>query len=163
MVDFIEAGSEHASFLFELYASTRGDDFTPLGLPKGELAALLRMQYEAQRSFYDSNYADAEHRVITHEGEPIGRMLVSREEEWLVLVDIALLPAFRRRGIGGMLLKRLQTDASKHGLGIQLHVRVGNPARSLYERYGFEAAPEQHSSPFTVMKWKAGESTGMSV
>ena len=74
--------------------------------------------------------------------EPAGRLYVARWEDEIRIVDIALLPAFRGRGIGGALLGDLIAEADAAGKPLSIHVEQNNPARSLYERLGFEEAGE---------------------
>ena len=49
--------------------------------------------------------------------------------------DIALLPAWRGRGLGGRCLQALVDQGRALGIQVELH----NPARRLYERLGFVA------------------------
>jgi ribosomal-protein-alanine N-acetyltransferase len=58
-----------------------------------------------------------------------------REEELLL---IAVLPQYRRAGIAARLLEQLLSDARERGADrLMLEMRRGNPAESLYLRYGF--------------------------
>lgn len=53
--------------------------------------------------------------------------------------DLAVLPDYRSRGIGELLLQSVQKRARKlKCCKLTLEVRVDNPARQLYERFGFE-------------------------
>ena len=56
--------------------------------------------------------------------------------------NIAVSPAFRRRGIGMALVRALQAEGARRRLSfLTLEVRVGNrEARRLYERTGFREA-----------------------
>jgi ribosomal protein S18 acetylase RimI-like enzyme len=81
--------------------------------------------------------------VILVGGEPAGRLYVARWPEELRIVDIALLPAFRGRGIGTGLLRSLMEEADAADRPLTIHVEAGNPARSLYERLGFEVAEDR--------------------
>jgi ribosomal protein S18 acetylase RimI-like enzyme len=57
------------------------------------------------------------------------------------LVDLALLPALRGRGLGAALLAALQVRAAAHGARIGLAVlRTNAPALRLYRRAGFVIA-----------------------
>jgi ribosomal-protein-alanine N-acetyltransferase len=63
--------------------------------------------------------------------------IVEREAE---LLNLAVLPAFRRRGIGARLLEQVFQEATRRGaLEMFLEVRDSNPgALGLYERFGFK-------------------------
>ena len=57
------------------------------------------------------------------------------------LVDIAVSPAYRKMGLGQMLMTALLTEAANRGTAqVFLEVRQSNtPARTLYEKNGFTA------------------------
>jgi ribosomal protein S18 acetylase RimI-like enzyme len=129
--------SEHQEFLYRLYASTRQQEFAGLGWPPAQLEVFLRMQFNHQQRWYDTAYPGAEHRIILGDGEPIGHILVSRAPEFLLLVDIALLPEHHNRGIGAKYLRELITQSEEAGLPVRLQVLKTNPAHRLYERLGF--------------------------
>jgi ribosomal protein S18 acetylase RimI-like enzyme len=80
--------------------------------------------------------------VIVSGGQSAGRLYVARWEDEIRIVDIALLPEFRGRGIGGSLLADLIAEADAAGKPLSIHVEQNNPARSLYDRLGFEEAGE---------------------
>ena len=71
----------------------------------------------------------------------IGYAIVSRYVDAWHLMNIAVAPEFRRRGIGEALLERLfEVTAGDPRRGYTLEVRVSNAdAIRLYERLGFEA------------------------
>jgi ribosomal protein S18 acetylase RimI-like enzyme len=74
---------------------------------------------------------------------------------------IAVSPAHRGTGVGGLMLDRLLADARALGFpGVSLSVRVTNPARRLYERFGFrpvdgsEVSNRAGSTSLTmVLRW----------
>ena len=74
-------------------------------------------------------------------GELLGYAIVSRYVDAWHLMNIAVLPDFRRRGIAQTLLERLfEVTATDPRRGYTLEVRVSNAqAIRLYERLGFEA------------------------
>jgi len=124
-------------FLFKLYASTRVEEIAPFGWPPAQQEAFLRMQFTAQQQWYSTSYAQAEHQIIEQDGAPIGRMMVSREKQAATLVDIALLPEHRGKGIGGGLIRELIGQCDQQKLPLRLQVLRTNPAIRLYERLGF--------------------------
>ena len=75
------------------------------------------------------------------EGELVGYAFVSRYVDAWHVMNVAVAPAFRRRGIASTLLERLfEVTASDPRRGYTLEVRVTNAeAIRLYERLGFES------------------------
>lgn len=124
-------------FLKELYFEVRKPEFLPLGLPDPALAQLLEMQYRAQKSGYAQQFPNLESSVIWVGPYRVGRVLVSAGSEAILLVDIALLEAFRGHGIGSKLIESLVRRALDAGLPLRLTVRQENRARKLYTRMGF--------------------------
>lgn len=129
-------------FLFRLYASTRAQEFAGLGWPPAQLEDFLRMQFNAQQRWYETMYAQAEHQIVEQDGQPIGRLMVLRDKDFMQLVDIALLAEHRGQGIGGALLGELIQQCTRDGATLRLQVLKTNPAQRLYERRGFEKVSE---------------------
>lgn len=82
--------------------------------------------------------ADAGGACPLREGAAIGFYLsrhVAQEEELLL---IAVIPTFRQRGIASVLLRSFTHDAQLRGARrLLLEMRKGNPAESLYRKFGF--------------------------
>ncbi|HKD79305.1 MAG TPA: GNAT family N-acetyltransferase [Candidatus Angelobacter sp.] len=134
--------NDDQEFLFRLYASTRLQEIAAFGWPQAQQEAFLRMQFNAQKRWYEMSYSQADHQIIEQEGAPIGRLMVLRETASVHLVDIALLPGFRGQGIGGELLGKLITECDQQKLPLRLQVQRMNPAQRLYERLGFKKTSE---------------------
>src|SRR5215467_13212127 len=130
-------GSGDEEFLFQLYASTREGEFTALGFNRLQIEPLLRMQFTAQRWWYETAYPGSDHLITMLDGVAVGRMIVHRTAVALVLVDIALMPEHRGKGIGEGLLRDLFEESAKKRLPVRLQVLKNNPAARLYERLGF--------------------------
>lgn len=131
-----------AAFLYAVYASTRAQELAPLGWNEAQRESFLRMQFEAQRRDYWANCDTTRFQIIVCGGEPAGRLYVERRGGELRIVDIALLPAFRNRGIGSVLIGRLFAEADAAVLTVCIHVEHNNPAQRLYVRLGFEVCGE---------------------
>lgn len=131
-------------FLRELYASTRREELAPAGWPKEQVENFLSQQFHAQHVHYQEHYADADFDVIlSDQGEPIGRLYLIEWEKEFRIVDIALLPETRRKGIGGRILSEIIERAFAVGKAVSIHVEQYNPAMHLYERLGFEKIDEK--------------------
>ena len=129
-------------FLFRLYASTRQEEVSAWGWSAAQQTAFLRMQFQAQRRGYAAEYPDAEARIILADDEPVGRILVHRTEGDMRLVDIAILPEQRNRGVGTTFLRDLIAESESTGRPLKLQVAKGNRAARLYERLGFSRVSE---------------------
>jgi ribosomal protein S18 acetylase RimI-like enzyme len=130
-------------FLFELYASTRQDEFAALGWDSAQLEPLLRMQFASQQRWYETAYARAEQQIVMLGEAPIGRIIVQRAGDAATLVDISLLPAHRGSGIGGGLIRDLIAECGQAKVRLCLQVLKTNPAAHLYERLGFVQTGEE--------------------
>ena len=80
--------------------------------------------------------------LIASGPEPAGRLIVARWPEDLRVVDVALLPEYRGRGIGGELMRALIEEADERGVKTSIHVERFNPAQRLYARLGFRAVSD---------------------
>lgn len=94
------------------------------------------MQYQAQNWQHDKIFAGAIDQIVQQGGESIGRLKVYETDEQLLLVDIALLPAYQNQGIGTALLELLKAKALTANKPLRLHVLVTSPGVRLYERLG---------------------------
>ncbi|MEO7324951.1 MAG: GNAT family N-acetyltransferase [Dokdonella sp.] len=129
--------AEDTDFLRSVYASTRIDELAPLGWVQAQIDAFLGSQFEAQRQDYWKNYDTSRFCIVSVDGVDAGRLYVERRADQMSIVDIALLPSFRSRGVGGDLLAQLLDEADAAALPLRIHVEFNNPAQRLYLRCGF--------------------------
>ncbi len=146
--------TEDEGFLFDLYAGTRAGELALVSWDAAQQDAFLRMQFDVQRRSYAMQFPDADHRIIWLDDEPIGRLLVNRADDGILLVDVALRPEWRNVGIGTVLIRSLQREAARAGKPVRLHVEPLNPARRLYERLGF--APIGGNGITLELEWRPG-------
>lgn len=126
-----------AEFLSAVYASTRADELAIVPWTDDEKQAFLRMQFVAQDRYWREQRPDAAFDVILVGGQPAGRLYVDRSADEIRIVDIALLPAHRGRGVGTLLIGRVLDEGRETGRPVTIHVERGSRARVLYERLGF--------------------------
>lgn len=144
---------EDHDFLRRLYASTREQELAQVADWSAEQKeAFLTQQFEAQHHHYQKYYPEASFDLILDEGEPIGRLYVSRWEREIRLVDVALVPEARGRGIGTELLRDLLSEGERTGRAVSIHVERFNPALRLYRRLGFQEIEEK--GPYFLMEWR---------
>ena len=149
------AGPQDTAFQLAVYASTRADELALTNWTPAQKQAFVEMQAEAQARHYASFYPGAEHSIILHQSTAIGRLIVWRGSDQILLMDIALLPEYRRAGIGTYLIRSLMDEARQSSKPLHLHVEPFNPALRLYERLGFSKIAE--SGYYYEMKWDPQE------
>ena len=126
------------NWLFNLYASTREEELAMTNWSEPMRRAFLDQQFNAMRQAYRSMFPAGEFSIIELGGQPVGRMVVHRAATEIRVVDIALLPAYRNRGIGTFLMRQACTEATKAGQPVRLHVLKNNRASGWYKRLGFD-------------------------
>lgn len=151
MLRQMPARPEDDAFLFELYADTRRLELASWGWDEAMQRSFLHMQWNAQRHSYLQIYPNAKQYVVCSGEAPVGRIIVSRSDREIRLIDLSILTLFRNRGIGTKLLLRLQNEAASASLPLRLSVLRTNPAKSLYVRLGFRMAGE--NGIYDYMEW----------
>ena len=136
-IAFRPCRDEDAPFLAHLYAATRREEVAQTGWPAEMQARFLAQQFDLQCRHYSDYYPDTERLLLERDGAPIGRVYIDETAAAVNLVDIALLPESRRRGIGRAVLADLLHQAAERGKPVILYVEKHNPARSLYDALGF--------------------------
>lgn len=124
-------------FLARVYASTREAELAQVPFTDEERAAFVAQQFDAQSRHYAAHYHDTSFDVIEVDGTPAGRLIVGRWAHEIRVVDIALLPEFRGRGVGSRVLAPVLAEADARGVPTTIHVEQFNPAQRLYHRLGF--------------------------
>lgn len=137
-------------FLISVYASTRMTELRGLAWPQADLQEFIAMQFDAQTRHYATLYPSASHSVVTVAGEAAGRLIVDRSASKIHVLDIALLPHFRRAGIGTALMRELLEEADALGLTVRCHVAADNSARRFWEQLGLRAG--QSDGVYVVME-----------
>ncbi len=144
------------SFLYDLYCSTRSEDLTAGDWDSPQQQMLLKMQFIGQQHSYRAQYPRADHDIILLDGLAIGRVMVERGDHEIRGVDIALLPAYRSAGVGGVIIQDLLDEARRAGKPFRIQVVRTNRARRLYDRLGFREIGD--TGTHYVMEWTADES-----
>ncbi len=143
---------EDEAFLLSVYASTREEELASLPWPAAQKAAFLAQQGAAQHQHYRTYYKEAQYQVILLDGEAIGRLYVARWPAEIRIMDIALLPDHRNKGIGAQLVINLFEEAALTAKSVSVHVESFNPARRLYERLGFREVEDK--GVYRLLRWE---------
>jgi GNAT superfamily N-acetyltransferase len=138
-------------FVYAVYASTRTEELAATGWNDAQKEQFLRMQFDAQQRHYQEHFPDASRQVIEWEGRAVGRLYVDRRPQEIGIIDITVLPAFRGRGIGKVLIQEILHAGAAGGLPVRIHVERFNPAMRLYERLGFR--PIHDKGVYLQLEW----------
>jgi len=141
-------------FLARVYASTRTEELAAIDWSDEQRAAFLEQQFQAQHAYYQEYYPNADWLLTMHGGENAGRLYIERWPSQLRIIDIALLPKYRSKGLGAALLRDLMDEAAAAGKAVSIHVEKFNPAMRLYRRLGF--ATEEDKGVYDLMRWNPG-------
>ncbi len=124
-------------FLYAVYASIRADELAQVNWDEDQKAAFLEMQFSAQHRYYIDSYRDTDFLIVLLDQCQVGRLYIARWPSEIRIVDLALLPAYRNRGIGTRILQGILDEADTAGKPVRIHVERYNPAMVLYCRLGF--------------------------
>ena len=119
---------EDHGFLYSVYASTRADEMRLANWDTRQIEAFLRMQFGAQLAFYAEHYPNARYQIILLDGQRAGRLYTDWWASEIRIMDIALLPEYRGRGIGSTVLTQF---LKKHGPSICLSPSTSNGSTRL--------------------------------
>jgi len=135
-----------------LYVSTRWDELAPLPWPEANKRAFLQQQSRLQADHYRKHYPGAALCAIVADAVLIGRVYLYASRGEYRLMDIALLPDWRRRGHGARVLAALLETATAQSRRVSLHVEADNPAGTWYQRLGFDRIEQR--GVYDFMEWQ---------
>jgi GNAT superfamily N-acetyltransferase len=141
-------------FLYDLYSAVRSPEFAQAPITASQREFLIRMQFQAQTSAYSQMFPNSCYHIVLLDGKPFGRLWVAQGESEFHLVDIAVHPSLQGKGIGTVLVQRLQQEAAKARLPIRSTVLRFNPGSlRFHQRLGFATvrADEMHY----YMEWRS--------
>jgi GNAT superfamily N-acetyltransferase len=140
-------------FLYELYVAIRGPQFDRAPIAAAQKEQLLRMQFQAQTSSYTYQFPNSCYHIVLLDSKPVGRLWVAPSDGGLVLVDIGIHPDVQSKGLGTVLVKRVQEEAQKAKLPIRSTVDRFNPGSlKFHQRLGFQVVREDQLQYY--MEWR---------
>ncbi|KPM48821.1 GNAT family N-acetyltransferase [Jiulongibacter sediminis] len=131
--------NEDLPTLRQIYKESRQEELDLLTTwTERQIEEFVDHQFSAQHKYYIENYQGSKFWLIQKEGHPIGRLYLKEYENEFRIIDIALLIAWRRKGIGKRILEKILSSAAEKGKIVSIHVEKNNPALELYKRLGFQ-------------------------
>ena len=127
-----EASAEDYAFALELYLSTM----------RPYTEELMVWDEQRQRDSFAVQWKPDEVQIIVLDGETVGWLQVSETPTDIRLQQFFISADHQRIGIGTEVLSSLVAIWSATGKPFVLSVLKNNPARRLYERFGFSVIGE---------------------
>jgi GNAT superfamily N-acetyltransferase len=150
---FRPIADDDMQLLARVYASTRKQELAASSMTDMQKAGLLLLEFRAQHAHFLKHYPQADMLVVMGGGNEIGRLYLERWPTRHGIVDLTLLPEFRRHGAGEVMLRDLMDEAAAAGKDVSILVGKFDPAMRLYQRLGFVA--EQDKGAYNLMRWQA--------
>lgn len=144
--------------LLQLYGIARAAELALVPWDEAQRAAFIRLQFDAQTAFYQSEYPDAVHSIVLCEGEPLGRLYLHRRPHEIRILDVTLRADERTEEAGNQLLASLRAEAEAVGLPLNIHLEPFNPMQPLFERMGFVKVTD--NGTHALYEWRALNSDG---
>lgn len=138
-------------FLKQVYFSTRLDELAITGWDKSEIDRFLSQQFSSQHQYYKEQFPHAAFELIQLNDTPIGRLYTDLRADEIRLIDIALLPEHRKKGIGRQIMSQTLQSARSLNLPVRIHVEKNNPALKLYHRLGFTEIEDK--GVYSFLQW----------
>jgi ribosomal protein S18 acetylase RimI-like enzyme len=138
-------------FLLGVYGNSRARELERVPWDETTKRGFLQMQFAAQQTHNRSHFPRARHDVILADGVPAGRLYVDRREQEIRILDLALLPEARGRGIESRLLKELMEEAKNSGKAVSIYLDPADPSRESFEGVGFVVTEANGFSD--LMEW----------
>lgn len=146
-----------AEFQFDLFRANHGAMLASGGLPEATIDNLLAMQFRARAASYQEKFPHARRSILEAGdgpiGELIGELIVSEETDGaLYIVDVALRPEWRGRGVGGALMRSVVASCGLDG-GVRAMAALSNqPSRKMFARLGFVETGSDEV--FVELRWR---------
>jgi ribosomal protein S18 acetylase RimI-like enzyme len=151
-ITFRPTTEEDYNFLVNLYESTRQEELALTQWDADQREAFVRMQFAAQRGHYRAKRPAGREELILVDGEPAGRLYSDLSGDTDHLLDLCLLPEYRGRGIGVLVLQGILAAASATGRRVTIYVENFNRSLAFFERHGFTRTSE--NGVHYLLEWR---------
>lgn len=127
-ITFRQAKEEDFEFLWNLHKATM----------KSYVDQTWGWDEEFQREYFSNRFETINIELIIHDNARIGAIEIRDRENELLIANFKIVPHFQNKGIGSEILKRIINTSNTKQKNLKLQVLKVNPARQLYNRFGFK-------------------------
>jgi ribosomal protein S18 acetylase RimI-like enzyme len=136
-------------FLLRTYASSREIELSMIPWEDEQKRLFVEHQLDAQTSYYREKHPQATHDIILFKGDAAGRLYIDRTESEIAILDINVLPEFRRNGIATGIVSDLKAESA--GRSVRVYVEIFNPSQKLFAELGFTV--ESQTETHILFRW----------
>ncbi|PSJ65703.1 GNAT family N-acetyltransferase [Kumtagia ephedrae] len=141
------------AFRFDLFCNSRLPEWRLVALDPNLFQQIMRHQFHAQTVSYRAQFPNARFDIVELDRAPVGRIVVNRPGDVIHIVDQAIVPELRSRGIGTGIMTALMEEARRNDIPVRLKVASDNdPSMRLYFRLGF--AVIDTTVTYLEMEWR---------
>lgn len=130
-VELVKAQVSDKKFLLSLRKRTMVEHLQKANMPLSDAQHIASVN-----ELYECAY------IVMHSDQQIGLLKYQETKDTIEIVQLQILPSFQGKGIGKYLLNLLASKAQPAKKTLTLKVLKENPAKHLYERFGFEVVGE---------------------
>ena len=145
--------TDDQEFLYRLFSLVYSEKLQLVPLGAEEKKTLVELMYQGFSRHYDALAPGSDDRLVLLHNESIGRMILLQMRDEIRLADLAILPQFRRRGIGTALISQLQAESLMSKRPVRLQVARFDSALRLYQRLGFYKIDT--TGPYLHLEWSS--------
>ncbi len=129
--------------LLTIYESSREIELSATDWGSELRRRFCEMQLDAQSRHYKEVYPEATHEILLVEDLAAGRLYLDKSLSQIAILDLTILPGFRRRGIATNILKELVAEAERTERSVRVYLEAFNPAQRLFLSLGFRQVPDE--------------------
>jgi RimJ/RimL family protein N-acetyltransferase len=141
------------AFLFALFRDTALPELALMPVDDATKEALVRMQFASQSQTYRAQFPAARFDIVEQHGTSIGRIVVDDGEPAGCIVDFALVPGSRSKGLGTAILAAVMQHFVRLRRPARCKVLMSNaPSLRMCQRVGFQQI--EVIPPFLQLEWQ---------
>jgi ribosomal protein S18 acetylase RimI-like enzyme len=145
------AAGDDGPLLLELFVN--GEAGLWAQLSPVDSTPVLRRMFEAQQAEYARQYPDARHDIVLIDGAAAGQVHWAESDEDVHVIDVGVLPRYRRHGVASTVYARLVEHARGVGKPVRSMVTRTNAASlAFHRRAGFAVESENETHYFLVCR-----------
>jgi ribosomal protein S18 acetylase RimI-like enzyme len=124
-------------FFFQVFREIKILELKAENWPERLKIQIVSMQYDVYEQAMKNAYPQADNFVILVDSVKAGRLQIDTNDSDINIINISLLPAFQKQGIGSKILDSIIREAKQKKKTVYLKVDKTNPAVELYRRFNF--------------------------